>query len=166
MPPTASSADGEAPSVTDRTSPDPATDDSEARALKEAMAAINPVYKWLGIEVELAGTHKARFAMDVKEQHANSFGVCHGGIIFAFADLALGFTCNARGERAATASASIEFLKPVPMGERLIGDVICTALSGRNAYYDVVLRLASAPEEIVGIVRGRMRMTGGPTLID
>lgn len=151
--------------MTDPNPSESGVDNPEARALKEAMAAINPVYQWLGIEVELAGTDKARFAMDVKEQHANTFGVCHGGIIFAFADLALGFTCNARGERAATASASIEFMKPVPLGDRLIGDVICTALSGRNAYYDVVLRLASAPEEAVGLVRGRMRMTGGPTLV-
>ncbi|MBU2582524.1 MAG: hotdog fold thioesterase [Alphaproteobacteria bacterium] len=150
--------------MTDRAATDTGADDPQARALKDAMAAINPVYRWLGIEIEVAGTASARFAMDVKEQHANTFGVCHGGIVFAFADLALGFTCNARGERAATASASIEFLKPVPLGDRLVGDVICTALSGRNAYYDVVLSLASAPGVTVGLVRGRMRLTGGPTL--
>lgn len=128
------------------------------------MAAVNPVYQWLGIEIVRAGTKSARFAMDVKAQHANTFGVCHGGIVFAFADLALGFTCNARGERAATANASIDFLKPVPLGDRLVADVILTALSGRNAYYDVTLSLASAPGTTVGLVRGRMRITGGPTM--
>ena len=138
--------------------------DPEVRALKEAMAAINPVYKWLGIEILVAGTQHSRFAMEVTEQHANTFGVCHGGIIFAFADLALGFTCNATGERAATASASIEFLTPVQFGDRLIADVTCTAISGRNAFYDVELTVASKPDATVGLVRGRMRFTGGPTL--
>ncbi len=150
--------------MSNKNTDDPCVDDPKVRARKEAMAAINPVYKWLGIEIELAGTERARFAMDIKEQHANTFGVCHGGILFAFADLALGFACNARGERAATASASIEFLKPVPLGDRLIGDVICTANSGRNAFYDVKLSLASAPDVTIGLVRGRMRVTGGPTL--
>lgn len=143
---------------------DAAVDDPKARALKEAMAAINPVYKWLGIRIELAGTERARFSMQVKDQHANTFGVCHGGIVFAFADLALGFSCNARGERAATASATIDFLRPVPLGDRLIADVFCTAISGRNAFYDVELSLASNPGVAVGLVRGRMRVTGGPTL--
>jgi len=150
--------------VSDPAAVDPAGDDPEARALKEAMAAVNPVYQWLGIVILRAGTQSARFAMDVKPQHANTFGVCHGGIVFAFADLALGFTCNARGERAATADASIDFLKPVPLGDRLIADVTLTALSGRNAYYGVHLSLASAPGVPVGLVRGRMRITGGPLL--
>lgn len=139
-------------------------DDPEARAMKEAMAALNPVYKWLGIEIVRAGTESACFAMLVKPEHANTFGVCHGGIIFAFSDLALGFTCNARGERASTASAQIDFLKPIPLGARLIADVICTAVSGRNAFYDVKLSIEDAPNECVGLVRGRMRVTGGPTM--
>lgn len=139
-------------------------DDLRTRALKEKMAAVNPMFQWLGIEVVRAGTQSARFAMPVTERHANTFGVCHGGIVFAFADLAFGFTSNATGEKAVTASASIEFLKQVPLNVRLIAEVTQTAVSGRNGFYDVVLTIENAPDDVVGLVRGRMRLLGGPVV--
>lgn len=125
------------------------------------MAAINPMYQWLGIEVVIAATDVSCFSMPVKREHANTFGVCHGGIVFAFADLAMGFTCNARGERSVTASASIEFLKPVPLGERLLATVRETAVSGRNIHYSVWLNLEGTPDEDAGLLHGRMRVVGG-----
>lgn len=139
-------------------------DDQGARSIKEAMAAVNPMYQWLGIELIRAGTMHSRFAMQVKEQHSNTFGVCHGGIIFAFADLALGFTCNARGEKSVTATANMDFLRPVPLGERLVADVRETVISGRNGFYEVVLFLESDPDTAVALMHGRMRILGGPLL--
>ena len=137
-------------------------DDSDVRAIKEQMAAINPMYQWLGIELVRAGTKESRFAMVVKEQHANTFGVCHGGIIFAFADLAMGFTCNARGEKSVTATAEMDFLRPVPLGDRLVADVRETTISGRNGFYEVMLFLESEPDVAVALLHGRMRIVGGP----
>ncbi|MEQ8825957.1 MAG: hotdog fold thioesterase [Filomicrobium sp.] len=139
-------------------------DDQDARNKKQAMADINPMFQWLGIEVLKAGTKNSRFAMEVKEQHSNTFGVCHGGIIFAFADLALGFTCNARGEKSVTASASMDFLRPVMLGARLIADVQETTISGRNGFYKVVLSVEDDPETAVGLMHGRMRILGGPVI--
>ncbi len=128
----------------------------------EKMAAINPMFQWLDIKVVRAGTRKSRFAMVIAEQHSNTFGIGHGGIVFAFADLAFGFTCNARGEMAVTANASIDYLRPVPLGETLIADVTETEIGSRNAFYDVRLCLKSNEEQAVGLVRGRMRIIGGP----
>lgn len=100
--------------------------------------------------------------MRVRPEHANTFGVCHGGISFALADLAFGFTCNARGERSMTAGASIEYLAPVPVGSYLYADVTETAVQGRNVYYDVRLHLEDGTT--TAIVRGRMRILGGPVV--
>ena len=72
------------------------------------MAKINPVFKHLGIEVDLAEPGHSRFAMTVREELTNTFGVGHGGIVFTLADMAFGLTCNAGGERAMTASAAID----------------------------------------------------------
>ena len=125
------------------------------------MAAVNPMYQWLAIDIIRAGPRQASFAMTVTDQHANTFGVCHGGIIFAFADLAMGFTCNALGERAVTANASMEFLNAVPIGARLVADVEQTAINGRNAFYAVKLHTEEAPADVTGILHGRMRIVGG-----
>lgn len=139
-------------------------DDPAARSIMQQMAAINPMFQWLDIRIVRAGIETSCFEMTIAKQHSNTFGIGHGGIVFAFADLAFGFTCNARGEKAVTASAAIDFLRPVPLGETLVADVALTELSGRNGFYDVRLYLRSDEATAVGLVRGRMRILGGPVL--
>lgn len=126
------------------------------------MAKINPVFQHLGIEVELAEPGHSRFAMVVRDELTNTFGVGHGGIVFTLADMAFGFTCNAGGERAMTASAAIDYLAPAPVGTRIVADAREVARQGRNVFYDVVISIDGG--DPIAIVRGRMRLLGGPTL--
>lgn len=126
------------------------------------MAERNPVYRHLGIEVLEAERGFTRFAMTVRPELTNTFGVGHGGIVFTFADMAFGFTCNACGERAMTASAAIDYLAPAPVGARLVAEAREVARQGRNAFYDVVISIEGG--EVIAMVRGRMRLLGGPTL--
>ncbi len=126
------------------------------------MAKINPVFQHLGIEVELAEPGHSRFAMVVRDELTNTFGVGHGGIVFTLADMAFGFTCNAGGERAMTASAAIDYLAPAPVGTRIVADAREVARQGRNVFYDVVI--STEADDVIAIVRGRMRLLGGPTL--
>ena len=37
--------------------------------------------------------------MAVRQEMINGFGVCHGGVVFAFADSAFAFACNTAGQR-------------------------------------------------------------------
>jgi len=126
------------------------------------MAKINPVFQHLGIEVELAEPGHSRFVMSVRDELTNTFGVGHGGIVFTLADMAFGFTCNAGGERAMTASAAIDYLAPAPVGTRIVADAREVARQGRNVFYDVVISTEAG--DVIAIVRGRMRLLGGPTL--
>lgn len=130
------------------------------RAIIEKMAACNPVYQHLGLQVLSAGPGHARFAMRVRPELTNTFGLGHGGIVFTLADMAFGFTCNASGERALTASAAIDYLAPAPVDAVLIADAREVARQGRNAFYDVVISVEGG--EPIAIVRGRMKVIGGP----
>lgn len=132
------------------------------RELIAAMALRNPVFKHLGIEVLLAEHGRSVFAMTVREELTNTFGVGHGGIVFTLADMAFGFTCNASGEKAMTASAAIDYLAPAPVGSRLLADAREVARQGRNVFYDVVISVEGG--DPIAIVRGRMRLLGGATL--
>lgn len=123
------------------------------------MAKRNPVFRHLGIEVELAGQGHTRFAMQMRPDLANTFGVGHGGVIFTLADMAFGFTCNASGERAMTASAAIDYLAPTPIDARLVADAREVARQGRNVFYDVVISVDGG--DAIAIVRGRMKVLGG-----
>ena len=140
----------------------PAPDATPQRALIEQMARRNPVFQHLGIDVELAEPGHTRFAMRLRPELTNTFGTGHGGIIFTLADMAFGFTCNAHGERAMTASAAIDYLAPAPVGERLIADAREVARQGRNVFYDVVISVEGG--DTVAIVRGRMKILGGPVI--
>ena len=132
------------------------------RELIAAMALRNPVFKHLGIEVLIAEHGRSVFAMVMREELTNTFGVGHGGIVFTLADMAFGFTCNASGEKAMTASAAIDYLAPAPVGARLLADAREVARQGRNVFYDVVISVEGG--DPIAIVRGRMRLLGGATL--
>lgn len=128
------------------------------------MARVNPVFKHLGIEVLHASPGHSRFAMKVRSDLTNTFGVGHGGIVFTLADMAFGFTCNAGGERSMTASAAIDYLAPAPPGSRIIADAREVARQGRNVFYDVVVSVDGG--DVIAIVRGRMRLLGGAVFGD
>lgn len=123
------------------------------------MAKRNPVFRHLGIQVEVAAPGHTRFSMQMRPDLTNTFGVGHGGIIFTLADMAFGFACNASGERAMTASASIDYLAPAPVEARLVADAREVARQGRNAFYDVVISVDGG--DTIAIVRGRMKVLGG-----
>ena len=135
---------------------------NDERRLIDEMAKRNPVFRLLGIEIELAEPGHTRFAMTMRAELTNTFGSGHGGIIFTLADMAFGFTCNAGGERALTASAAIDYLAPAPVGARLIADAREVACQGRNVFYDVVISLEGG--DTIAIVRGRMKVLGGPVV--
>ena len=128
------------------------------------MAKRNPVFRHLGIEVELATPGHTRMSMQMRPDLTNTFGVGHGGIIFTLADMAFGFTCNASGERAMTASAAIDYLAPTPVDARLVADAREVERQGRNVFYDVTISIAGG--DTIAIVRGRMKVLGGPVVPD
>lgn len=137
----------------------------------------------MGIEIIAAGTTSATMQMSVREDMGNTFGICHGGVIFTLADICFGFTANGCNEKAVTASSEIEFLNPANVGDLLEAQAHQAWRQGRNALYDVriarvrIARVGSAgagsageefegvagarAEDVIALVRGRMRFIGG-----
>lgn len=139
---------------------DPAT--NPHLAIIEAMAARNPIFKHLDVQVRAAEPGRSVFAVVLREDLTNTFGSAHGGVLFTLADLTFGFTCNARGEKAVTAGASIDFLRGTTVGCDLIAEAVEAYVRGRNAYYDVTI--TNGAGQTLALVRGRMRIVGGPVL--
>ncbi|MBI5129000.1 MAG: PaaI family thioesterase [Rhodopseudomonas palustris] len=58
----------------------------------------------------------------IAQQHTNSRGLAHGGLIAALADAAMGYSCALKlggGERLLTASLAIDFLGSAKIGQWL-----------------------------------------------
>ena len=107
----------------------------------------------LGIEIIYVAPGRVRIEMTVRPEMLNGHGMCHGGIIFAFADSAFAFACNSHGDPMVAAGASIEFLAPTSGGERLTAAAAEITRTRRGGIYDVCVTAASG--ETVAQFRGR-----------
>jgi acyl-CoA thioesterase len=107
----------------------------------------------LGIEILDVAPGSVRIAMTVRPEMLNGHGLCHGGILFTFADSAFAFACNSYGEPMVAAGAAIEFLAPTPGAERLIAVAGEVTRTPRSGIYDV--RIADHSGETIALFRGR-----------
>lgn len=78
--------------------------------------------QWLGISVIEVREGYSRIKMSVRPEMINGFGIVHGGIAFSFADSAFAFACNNRNNLSVALDTSINFIKPVHVGDVLIGE--------------------------------------------
>lgn len=75
--------------------------------------------QWMGIEVLNAEPGSCTLKMHIRKDMTNGFGVCHGGITFAFADSALAFASNGRGKISFALENNINFTRKVGVGDVL-----------------------------------------------
>jgi acyl-CoA thioesterase len=115
-----------------------------ARAVVQSLYLADLASQSLGIDILDVAPGRVQIAMTVRADMVNGFGMCHGGIVFAFADSAFAFACNSYGETMVAAGASIEFLAPTPRGERVTGTAHEVSRSARHGIYDVAVTTATS----------------------
>ena len=130
----------------------------------QVMSANDSALKALGIEIEIPDAGSAIARMKVSEAMLNGFVVCHGGHIFALADTAFAFACNAYDRLTLAAGASIDFLRPVHAGDALVATAVERQRGGRIGVYDVMV--TNQNEEEVAIFRGKSYATSKSLIPD
>jgi acyl-CoA thioesterase len=78
--------------------------------------------QWLGIEVLDVNDGYSKIKMTVRKEMINGFGIVHGGIAFSLSDSAFAFACNNRNNLSVALDTSINFTKPVHVGDVLIAE--------------------------------------------
>ena len=124
-----------------------------ARTLVDSLYLADRASQSLGIEILDAARGRVQIAMTVRPDMVNGHGMCHGGVVFAFAESAFAFACNSHGDPMVAAGASIEFLAPTPRGERLTATATEVSRSARHGIYDVAVTAASGA--VLAHFRGR-----------
>ena len=124
-----------------------------ARAVVQSLYLADLASQSLGIDIIDVVPGEVQIAMTVRADMLNGHGMCHGGIIFAFADSAFAFACNSYGDPMVAAGATIEFLAPTPRGERLTATATEVARSARHGIYDVAVTAAAGA--VLAHFRGR-----------
>src|SRR5690348_7796195 len=83
----------------------------------------NDLYsQWLGIEVLEIKEGYSKIRMEVRKEMINGFGIVHGGIAFSLGDSAFAFACNNRNNLSVALDTSINFTKPVHVGDVLTAE--------------------------------------------
>lgn len=78
--------------------------------------------QWLGIEVLDIKDGYSKIKMTVRAEMINGFGIVHGGIAFSLSDSAFAFACNNRNNLSVALDTSINFTKPVHVGDVLTAE--------------------------------------------
>jgi acyl-CoA thioesterase len=78
--------------------------------------------QWLGISILEIKEGYSKIRMTVREEMINGFGIVHGGIAFSLADSAFAFACNNRNVLSVALDTSINFTKPVHVGDILTAE--------------------------------------------
>lgn len=78
--------------------------------------------QWLGISVVEVKEGYSKIAMTVRPEMINGFDIVHGGIAFSMADSCFAFACNNRNNLSVALDTSINFLKPVHVGDELVAE--------------------------------------------
>ncbi len=126
---------------------------ARARRCADIMYAKDSASQALGIRIDIPAPGAAVASMRVRQDMLNGFGMLHGGLLFALADTAFAFACNAYNEVSVAASGSIDFLRPSGAGDELCARAEEDYRGERRGFYTV--RVVNQRSELIAVFRGR-----------
>ncbi len=116
--------------------------------------------QWLGIQVLEVNDGYSKIKMQVREEMINGFGIVHGGIAFSLADSAFAFACNSRNNLSVALDTSINFLKPLNVGDVIIAEANEVHNGRSTGLYQITI--TNQNEETVSVFKGTCFRTGKP----
>lgn len=134
-------------------------EDARARRIAEYLHSTEGVTKTFGLVMEGAGLGWAKCSMVIKESMTNGHKVCHGGVLFSLADNAFAWACNSRNVIAFAQSASISFISPAKIGEKVTAHAHEEANEGRTGIYTV--KITAEDGRTIAVFQGLSRTAGG-----
>lgn len=133
-----------------------------AEACAQALWNDDSASQRLGMVLDHLAPGEATLSMTVTEAMSNGHGTCHGGYIFTLADSAFAFACNGYNQRTVGQHASITYLAPGRLGDRLTAAAREVSRQGRSGVYDV--RVTDQDGQHIAEFRGHSRTVKGTHL--
>ncbi|MCX6313460.1 MAG: hydroxyphenylacetyl-CoA thioesterase PaaI [Sphingobacteriales bacterium] len=108
--------------------------------------------QWLGISLLEVKAGYSKIQMTVRKEMINGFGIVHGGIAFALSDSAFAFACNNRNILSVALDTSINFIKPVQVGDLLTAEA--TELHNGKSTGLYQIRVYNQNNHLVALFKG------------
>lgn len=131
---------------------------ANAQSVAEKVFEKDLFSQWLGIEIIEIKEGFSKIAMNVRAEMINGLGIVHGGIAFSLADSAFAFACNNRNNLSVALDTSINFLKPVHVGDRL--EAIATEIHNGRSTGLYQISISNQDQVVVAIFKGTCFRTG------
>ncbi|MDA9284136.1 hotdog fold thioesterase [Flavobacteriaceae bacterium] len=77
---------------------------------------------WLGIEIISCEIGRVKVGMTIRKEMLNSMDKAHGGISYALADTAFGFSANTHGRYAVSIETSINHIEALHLGDYITAE--------------------------------------------
>ncbi|RYZ33226.1 MAG: hydroxyphenylacetyl-CoA thioesterase PaaI [Sphingobacteriales bacterium] len=120
--------------------------------------------QWLGISVIDVREGYSKIKMTVRPEMINGFGIVHGGVAFSLGDSAFAFACNNRNNLSVALDTSINFTKPVHVGDELTAEAKELHNGKSTGLYHITI--TNQRDHIVAMFKGTCFRTGKPLLKD
>jgi acyl-CoA thioesterase len=108
--------------------------------------------QWLGITVLDVKEGYSKIKMTIRAEMVNGFGIIHGGVTFSLADSAFAFACNNRNQLSVALDTSINFIKPVHVGDELIAEAEELHNGRSTGLYHITI--TNQHEHVVALFKG------------
>lgn len=117
----------------------------------------DPYMQLLGFTVDHLEPGQAILTAEVKSEHLNIHGTCHGGFMYSLADAAFALAANANGVAAVALTTHMEYFKAVKQGDRLEAVASEENLGRRTGTYRIEVRRG---EQLVALFGGTVFRVG------
>jgi acyl-CoA thioesterase len=148
--------------MTSQTLEQPQNPQALAEAVAQAMWARDHAAQALGIRIESVGPGQSSLLMDVRQDMLNGHDMCHGGMIFALADTAFAYACNAYNQTTVASACNIDYLAPARQGDTLRAKASERSLAGRTGVYDIVVEDTQGRQ--IALFRGKSHRIAGEVI--
>jgi acyl-CoA thioesterase len=138
--------------------------DKDLKAVKvvEHMMEHDLFSQWLGIEVLEIKEGYSKIKMTIRPEMINGFGIVHGGIAFSLSDSAFAFACNNRNVLSVALDTSINFTKPVHVGDTLTAEAKELHNGKSTGLYQITISNQKA--HVVALFKGTCFRTNKPLI--
>ena len=122
-----------------------------SKTIPQKMLSLDAYSQWLGIEILECEIGHCKLGMKVRKEMLNSMGKAHGGITYALADTAFGFTANTHGKYAVSIETSINHIEAVNEGDYLIAESVIEKVNNKLGFNVVEVKRGN---ELVALFKG------------
>ncbi|MBN8879592.1 MAG: hydroxyphenylacetyl-CoA thioesterase PaaI [Sphingobacteriales bacterium] len=118
--------------------------------------------QWLGITVIEIREGYSKLKMTVRPEMINGFGIVHGGVAFSLGDSAFAFACNNRNNLSVALDTSINFTRPVHVGDELTAEAKEIHNGKSTGLYHITI--TNQRDHVVAVFKGTCFRTGKPLI--